>query len=164
MSLNASTKNITELKVYHREYENDLPRKDEIKNEVLAQCSRITQVALPFLSLYKPISQPLSIVLGVTRALSSFSQMVAAISATDSTAIGKTMLDTAVATTALVCSILAHPLGMLITTAHDMLTNVTQLVQALQSGDYKKAAEIGLHLMNNALYLGCFSPVLWNGL
>jgi ankyrin repeat protein len=156
MNSNTAIKNISEPAIYHREYENDLPKKEDVQSSILGQCLRVTQVALPFISLYKPIGQPLSIVLGSARVISSVAQMVNAISSKDSNAIGKTALETAIATTALACSILAHPLGMVVTTAHDMVMNVTQLTQAVQDKDYQKAAEIGLHLANNALYLGCF--------
>ncbi|HSX38927.1 MAG TPA: ankyrin repeat domain-containing protein [Chlamydiales bacterium] len=149
-------KEISNPAVYHREYENDLPKKDEIKNKILSQCFRVTQVALPFISLYKPIGKPLSIVLGSTRVISSAAQMLNAISSKDPNAIGKTVLEVAIASTALACSVFAHPLGMIVTTGHDMVVNVTQLIQAVQDQDYKKASEIGLHLTNNALYLGCF--------
>ncbi|MDP1609259.1 MAG: hypothetical protein Q8L98_08120 [Chlamydiales bacterium] len=149
-------KKIHEPAIYHRDYENDFPKKDEVKNKVFSQCLRVTQVALPFISLYKPLGQPLSVVLGSARVISSVAQMVDAISSKDSNAIRKTVIETAIATTALACSIFAHPLGMIVSTAHDMVTNVTELIQAVQNKDYKRAAEIGLHLTNNALYLGCF--------
>lgn len=141
---------------YHREYENDLPKKDDVENKVFGQCIRVTQVALPFLCLYQPLGQPLTIILGATRVISSLAQLIENIKSNDSVAIGRTLLEVAIATTALACSIFAHPLGMLVTTAHDMVINVVQLVQAIEDKDYKKAAEIGLHLANNALYLGCF--------
>ena len=154
MDQEKSIKNIITPQIYHREYVNDLPK--QINTPVFQQCLRITQIALPFISLYKPLGQPLSIAMGSVRVVTSFAQMASAIASKDPNAIGKTVLETAIAATALACSILAHPLGMVVTTAHDMITNVTQLIGALQSEDYQKAAEIGLHLMNNALYLGCF--------
>ena len=156
MPSNSCAGKISNPATYYREYENDLPKKDEVNNPFLRECLRLTQVALPFISLYKPLSQPLSILLGSTRVISSVSQMINSISSEDSCAIRKTALETAIAVTALACSILAHPLGMLVTTSHDMIMNVMQLVQAIQNEDYKRATEIGLHLVNNALYLGCF--------
>lgn len=151
-----SIESILPLSVFHREYANDLPQKSEVKNYFLGQCLRVTQVALPFFSLYRPFGKPLSILLGITRLFSTFAQLVAAISLHNHNAMGKSVLETAIAATALACSILAHPLGMLVTTAHDMTANVTQMIQAFQDKDYKKAAEMGLHLINNAMYLGCF--------
>ena len=141
---------------YHRDYQNDLPKKEEVKKGFCQQALRVTQVALPFISLYKPLGQPLSIVLGGTRVISSVAQMITAIHAQDSTAIGRSALEVAIAVTALACSILAHPLGMLVTTSYDMIINVIQLTKAIQDKDYKKAAEIGLHLVSNAVYLSCF--------
>jgi hypothetical protein len=142
--------------VYHREYANDFSKKDDVKNQILRQALRVTQIALPFITLYRPLGKPVSIVLGSTRVISLVKEMISAISSKDSTRVGKTALEVAIASTALACSILAHPLGMMVTTAHDMVINVVQLTEAIQAQDYKKAAEMGLHLMNNALYLGCF--------
>ena len=158
MAALSRTQEISTPVVYHREYENDLPKKGEVVNPFLSQCLRVTQVALPFLSLYKPLGQPLSIVLGSTRVISSVAQMINAISSGDACAAGKrkSVLEVAIATTALALSIFVHPLGMLFTTTHDMIMNLFQLVQAMEDGDYAKAAEIGLHLVNNALYFGCF--------
>lgn len=141
---------------YHHEFENDFPKEDEVGNRISGQCIRITQAALPFFSLYKPLNQSLSIVLGATRVVSSLSKMVEAIGSKDTNAIGKSVLEVSIVSTALCCSILAHPLGMVTTTAHDMMTNVIQLIEALQNKDYQKAADVGLHLTNNALYFGCF--------
>ncbi len=157
MIQNLQTKAISTPSVYHREYENDLPKPNEVTDNTLSQFLRVTQVALPFISLYKPLGQPLSIVLGSTRVISTVAQMIEAISSKDANAIGKKVLEVAIASTALACSILAHPLGMIVTTAHDMVINVSQLIQAFYDQDYKKAAEVGLHLLNNALYLGSFA-------
>ena len=82
--------------------------------------------------------------------------MIEAFKSKNSTAIARSTVEVAVACTALACSIFAHPLGMLVTTTHDMILNVNQLTHALKNKDYQKAAEIGLQLINNALYLGCF--------
>jgi len=63
---------------YHREYENDLP-KEEQENSLLDQCKRVSTVALPFISLYKPLSFPLSLTLGGVRVISTFSQLLSEI-------------------------------------------------------------------------------------
>ncbi len=140
---------------YHREYEHDIKRAEE-SHSALDQCKRVALVALPFLSLYKPAGKPLSIVLGATRTISSISQMMEAIGSRDPNAIGRSVLEVAITSTALTCSILAHPLGMFVTTTYDIVLDITQLIHAVQKEDYKKAAEIGMQLMNNTIYLGCF--------
>lgn len=156
MTSRLQLKSIDTPVVYHREYEYDFPPKEEVTDSFLSECLRVSQVALPFLSLYSSLGQPISVMLGFSRVTFSFFQMIDALVCGDAKVIGRTVLEVAIATTALVCSILAHPLGMLVTTSHDMIRNILQLVQALQVKDYKKAAEIGIHLLNNALYLGCF--------
>lgn len=137
--------------LYHRDYKNDTPSHD-----ALNQGLRIAQAALPFIALYKPLGQPLSIILGSTRIVSSVQQLINAFADGDINAIGRTTLETAIASTALVCSITAQPLGMVLTTSHDMLKNIVQINDFLQKEEYSKAAGAGLQLTNNGLYLGSF--------
>lgn len=149
---NSRISSFSEPVVYHREYKNDLPKESK-EAPLLNQSLRVTKVALPFLTLYRPLGQPLSIILGSTRVINSVAQMIQAMQSKDSTAIGRSLLETGIATTALACSIFAHPLGMLVTTSHDMIVNVVDLTSAIQDKDYKRAAEMGMQLVNNALYL-----------
>jgi hypothetical protein len=54
------------------------------------------------------------------------------------------------------CAFFALPLGMLVTTCHDLAMNCIQLHQAWKENDSAKAREVGLQILNNAIYLGLF--------
>lgn len=148
--------NLFEPFIYHRQYENDLCNKDVNEEGLFNQALRVTQVALPFLSLYKPISQPLTIVLSAARTVSCVSQLIEAIKEGERTDIAFALLQTALTVASLACTIFAHPLGMLISTGHDLMLNVVQLIEAIQKEDYKKAIENGVQILNNCLYLALF--------
>ena len=156
MSSNSNIGHIAIPAVYHREYENDFPTKEAADHPFFSQCLRLSQIALPFISCYRPLGKPLSILLGASRTVSSLPQLIEAFASQRTEEVGKALLKTAIVTTALACSIFAHPLGMVVTTAHDMIQNISEMLDALKAKNYKKAAEMGLHLLNNALYLGCF--------
>lgn len=141
----------------HRDYGNDFPKKCE--NQLLEQSIRIVQVALPFLSLYKPFSAPLSIALGSARVITTFSEMLAAVKEKDSCLIKRALLKLIVTTTAVAYSILEHPFSTLITTSQDIAVNLANLASALQKEDYKEAAKALLSLTNNLLYLISFYSI-----
>ncbi len=120
------------------------------------QILRVTRVALPFLSLYKPLGQPLSLIAGGARSIASIAQLADAIAKGNSEEINATMLQTAISTGAFVCTIFAHPLGMLITTGNDLAVNFRELLNAAEKKEYRKVAEISASALNNVLYLGIF--------
>lgn len=154
--LNSEVKFLEQPSFYHRQYENDFGNKDVHEKGFFNQALRVTQVALPFLSLYKPISQPLTIVLGAARTVSCVSQLIEAIKKGERTKIAFAMLQTALTVASLACTIFVHPLGMLISTGHDLMLNIIQLIEAIQKEDYKKALEVGAQILNNCLYLALF--------
>ena len=66
------------------------------------------------------------------------------------------MLQTSIAVIALAGTIFAHPLGMLISTGHDLIIEIVHLIEHLKNGEYQKAMEDCLGIINNALYLALF--------
>jgi len=108
---------------YHREYKNDIPnvKSEESQDSSLAdQCKRVALVALPFISLYKPLSFPLSLAMGGLRTVTCVQQLLESIKSGNSKEIPYAMLQTAIAVIALTGTIFAHPLGMLISTGYEM--------------------------------------------
>ncbi len=140
---------------YHRQYENDIAKPEEPKT-LLDQCKRVGLVALPFISLCKPLGKPISLIADGLRSLSSLSSLVQGVQAGDSGQIASGVIHTAVSVASIAGTIFAHPLGMLITTGHDILLNASHLVQALTEKDYKKAAEMGAQMIASSLYLAMF--------
>lgn len=141
---------------FHREYENDLP-KETSENYYVDQCKRIALVALPFLSLYKPVGFSLSMVMGGLRSITSISQMVSELQSGDLSSSAYALLQTVVAVVALGGTLLAHPLGMLVTTVHDCSIDFFSIGQNLWMGDIQSAFGSSASLVNNSLYLALFT-------
>src|SRR6267154_232523 len=117
MSSQIGSVKLSEPFYYHREYKNDIPQKSCEKNK---ECSswahtaqRVAFTALPFFSLYKPLSFPLSLLMGGLRAYTSITQLMESIKKGDTKDISLAMVQTAVSVIALAGTIFAHPLGML---------------------------------------------------
>ena len=92
---------------YYREFDHDLT---VIKPEELS-ATRLVLIVLPYVSLYKPASFLLSAGMGSCRAVTNISRYWAG---------EGSFLETAVSVAALVSTILAHPLGLLVSTVHDI--------------------------------------------
>lgn len=148
--------NFSEPEYFHREYEIDLGRSKTQNPNVFDQCLRVTQVALPFISLYKPIGQPLALVLGVIRSINCITELVIVIKKGEKTEIRLALLQTVISVSTVASTIFAHPVGMWITTGQDLILNTSHLITAILEKDTKKALEISLQLTNNLLYLGLF--------
>ncbi len=143
MSCNNASKTKFTPPYYHREYENDFSKNGSLY-------SRIAVATLPFISLYQPIGKPLTLVLSSLRIVNQ------ALSLQNSKNIPSKALPLALSVGALACEILAHPMGMVITTAQDTGLNTLDFVNALRASDYKTATEKGAQALNNALYLNLF--------
>lgn len=129
---------------YHRDYANDI-KSESTDNEYLKFAKRITLVALPFLSLYKPLSFALSLTLGGLRTAASLQNLQ-----------WGSLVQTALAVISLGGTLFAHPLGMLLTTVHDAAIDSFYMLQHIYRGELTCA--IGKYgcLMNNGLYLALF--------
>lgn len=137
---------------YHREYAHDVGEQSS-KNSRLDQSKRVAGVALTFLSLYKPFSFPISLGMGAVRSWTCIVQLCSSIEQGNPRAASYQLLQTAIAIIALAGTIFAHPLGMLITTGHDVIFELSSLVCHLEVGEYRQAAESCLSIVNNLLYL-----------
>lgn len=155
MSVQANPISVSEPIYYHREYENDIGKPAE-DNSWLGTCQRVGTATLPFLSLHKPLSSPLSLAMGGLRTWTCLTHFVASLEKGNTNEIGYALLQTAIAITALAGTIFAHPIGMLITTGHDLIIELSQLVQNLYAGEHRKVLENCLSIANNALYLVLF--------
>lgn len=148
--------NIITPPIFHRDYENDL-RINNLNDKTLKEhCFRVAQVALPFISLYKPLSQPLAFALGIVRALSCSSELVNVLNTGEKNEAIFAMLQTTISVISVVSTVFAHPAGMLVTTGHDLIINVSQLIEAFKVKDYAKATEVSAHILNNSLHLALF--------
>ncbi len=144
---------IIEPNYCHREYKNDIKKTSEEEPSWIQQSKRISKVALPFISLYKPLSRPLSLVTGSFRVITSVSDIISDLSKGNTKEIPQHLLQTTIAVISLAGTLFLHPLGMLITTGHDLIIELISLAQHLQAGDYEKALVSCANILNNALYL-----------
>lgn len=154
--------NITlqEPKYYHREYSNDIESPKNLSWSDQTNCEkaqRLLHVALPFTTLYKPFSFPISLGMGGLRTVSNIFQLVSCIKdgKTSNTTAYHT-LQTTIAEISVAGTVFAHPLGMFITTAQDLVIEVSQLTEHAKNGDHKKALECCANILNNTLYLALF--------
>ena len=148
--------NIITPLIFHRDYENDLGKNNSIENTLKNNCCRVAQAIVPFISLYKPMSHPLAIALGTVRAISSGSEFVNQLKKGEKYESLYAMLQTTISVVSVASTIFAHPVGMLITTGHDLIINFSQLNVAIKAKDYVKINEVSAHILNNAFHLALF--------
>ncbi|MFI5334820.1 MAG: hypothetical protein ACHQT8_06650 [Chlamydiales bacterium] len=156
---------------YHREYENDVANWQ--RREVLAAdidepealepvswsntFARGAVAVLPFISLYKPSSFPLSLGLNGLRTWSSLSKLDASmVNGQINPQTYPCIVQTGVAVIALASTVFAHPLGILVTTGHDLLAEVVRFARLRQEERYDKTLESLLKIANHTLYFGLF--------
>lgn len=110
---------------------------------------RVGMAALPFFTLYKPFTYPLSLAMGSVRLLTSSRELWTQQSTSR-------YIQVAASTAGLAGTLFAHPLGMLIATLHDVSLDFNRLIGALGQGSYRKAMTELLQTINDFLYLGLF--------
>ena len=143
---------IQEPSYFYRNYINDFGLSEEFLQEPSYQ--RVALVVLPFLSLYKPLNFALSLGMGSCRAVSNISDLYLATQRRSREEILSQLLQTAVSVTAVACTVLAHPLGMLVSTTQDIVIESFALMDHLEQEEYAKALESSANIINNTLYLG----------
>ncbi len=134
----------------HREYANDT---GNLGKEYSSMYGRVFFVALPFISLYKPLSLPVSLGMGGLRAITSTGQLLESIQADGYKKISFDVLQATIAVIALASTIFAHPMGMIITTSQDIIFELKDLVCFLQEKNLEKAVISLTKITNNAFYL-----------
>lgn len=134
---------------YHREYDHDLIE-DSSDPTYIEDAKRYATIALPFVSLYKPMGSLISIGMGSIRC---FSHLNLTITAEDTTSFCKEGFYTVLAITALASSLYQFTFGLYITSMVDILTNVADSASYLYQGDMYALSQEILSLCNNSMYL-----------
>ncbi len=137
---------ISEPLYTHREYSNDVGSKADL-------CQRAGLAILPLLSMHQGLSFPISVGMGGLRAWTTLNELSASGTAAE---ISYQTLQSAIAVAALAGTLFKHPVGMLISTGHDLLIEIFHLLDHLNKGEHKKVLESCGSLINNALYLALF--------
>lgn len=115
---------------------------------------RTTVAALPFVTLYKPLSFPVAIAAGLVRSSIHAFGLFNSLAEGEVEKIPYQLLETSISVIAVAGTLFAHPVGMIITTAHDLANEIANFVTALMDGEYKKACESCALILNNVLYFG----------
>lgn len=140
---------------YQREFTNDIGSKTE-EPTLTSQCKRVALVALPFLSLYAPLGFSISLGMGSFRVISNASSLYEAYTSGSQSQVIDQFFQTTLSVASIAGTVFAHPLGMLISTAHDLAIESAALANHLQKGDVKTSIESAANIVNNALYLAMF--------
>ena len=111
---------------------------------------RFGKVLMPFLSLYKPISQPVSIVKKSISMVSLGSQLYGV----DKDRFPLHLLQTSLAIAVLIATLFGHPIRKGITKGKSITMDAKNLFHHFRQGDQLRAAEHGANILKNALYLG----------
>lgn len=122
---------------YTRNYSNDLP--DEYSPENVIK--RIALASIPFLTLHQSFKYPVSLISGGMRVYNN-----------------ESLVGIVIAIIALAGAIFEHRIGMGVTTIHDIIIEVTKLIEA---DDWEKALICIIKLANNLLFLAL---ITWGGL
>lgn len=118
------------------------------------QCQRVANVALPFLAMYKPFGFAVGAGSGAMRVLANVSNLTTAVKNGDKKDITFQMIQTAIAVASIASTLIAHPIGMLITTVNDVALDAFHMIKFIKDGEYQKAAEKSFSILSNAVYLG----------
>ena len=138
---------------FYRDFKKDLPLSPNDSTSV-NQLKRIGQVTLPFLCLYKPFGQVISIGM---ESLSCFGSLA---SLKENAATGRPKwldcLKVAAKVSTFALMILTPTVGMLVTTTRDMLSEGAEIARSIKAGDFKQTARSCASLIQSSLYLSLF--------
>jgi hypothetical protein len=130
----------------------------------IEKSQRIAQAAIPFFSLYKPLGNPLALMMSGTRVYSTLIQLVVETQKGDAASVKYQLLETAIAVASLAGTIFAHPVGMLISTTRDLIVEVHGLTKHIRSAEYRQilldCLKITSLTLSLALFLGGNTGVL----
>lgn len=134
----------------HRQYERDLPSGEA---PWWKTAKRVGMIAIPFLSLYKPIGQGLSIGMGAIRCYTHLSAAGLAAMQGDVLRCLWEVFQAAISVLAFVGMLFSFHLGLLISNIHDTVLSLIDAVQYLLAGEYKKALEQLLQALLSAVHV-----------
>lgn len=138
---------------YQRNFARDLPKDEKEDPEWMALGKRATQIALPFVSLYRPLGSAISLTMGTARCLTHISGTIEAQKDGDAKKAAQQMVQLCLAVMALAGSYFNFTLGLFLTTGQECILSAANTLQHLQEGEFDKAGEHLLQGVSNAFYL-----------
>lgn len=135
---------------YQRRFENDLPKEPE-EEGTAQKTKRAFLIALPFLSLYRPLASTISLSMGTLR----FSTKMIEVFDTESLPDGvHKIMQLGLATLAVIGTLYSFTLGMFVTTGADLTYAMISFVDHVLQNEQMLAAEEFLQMISSILYLG----------
>lgn len=139
---------MTEIPYIFRKFGYDFSFRSE---ESRSQAKRVALAALPFLTLYKPLSYPISLGMGAVRLFTTGREFL------ENRSDVPAQFHALAAAAGVAGTLFGHPLGMLIATAHDLTADLGRLfTRSKDDTAQQKAGEL-LHVLNDLLYMALFS-------
>lgn len=157
--------NLKEPAYYHREFKRDFGHKtDDSWSQTFKDAGT---TLLPLLTFYRPLAFPVIAASSAVRTYRHGSALKDIMSApkVNNYALGYCSVQTVLSTAALAGTLVSHPLGLVISSGQDLLTDTYSLILNLKNGKKRAAFENSLQIVNNAFYLavlvkGSFGLVL----
>lgn len=148
---------IEEPYYYHRNYKNDLNKIKEENNPSLNKRifllgKRVILAAFPFLSFSRALRYPFSIAMDSCRTYKCYSDLVKAKDAKNNEK-RYALVHTIIAVAALAATFFASPIGLVITTCHDIIITGSETIACLQQKDWQNGLVAIANVANSALYL-----------
>lgn len=103
--------------------------------------------------MYKPFGFTIGVGSGCMKLFSNVSNLTSAIKTGNNQDIAFHVIQTAVTVASLTCTLIAHPVGMIISSVNDIAIDTFHLIRFIQAGDYQNAAEKGFSILSNTIYL-----------
>lgn len=139
----------TEKIYYHREYKNDFSAASTDKIKKIFY--KIIIASLPILALNLSLKSTISLITGFSRSYTHINLLSQQI--VENKLICYPLLSTAISVLSLACSIIELPTGMIITTSHDIIVEIFNLLEHIENKNEMKILGSFLSLMNNGCHL-----------
>jgi heme/copper-type cytochrome/quinol oxidase subunit 4 len=140
---------------YQRRYDRDIPT-TENKKTFLEYTKRITLIALPFLSLYKPFAFLISLSMNSIRSITLLIQSVKAGYNLNLKLLIISLLQTAIAVAALAFTFFSFPVGIVILTVFDLIQSLVNCIHFFYKKDYENGIRELLSVISSTLYIAIF--------
>lgn len=149
--MTAPTLAIQNPRFYQREYEHDLSA--DFENETLENIQRAALIALPFLSLIGPLEQAISIGCSTARtSISTFSLVTDLMDGGEHAY--EFLFNLALSVASVAGTVFLNPIGIFITTSHDIYLDGKKLYTHITEEQYAEIAIDLVNLLANCAYLG----------
>ncbi|MBI5346480.1 MAG: hypothetical protein HZB76_05000 [Chlamydiae bacterium] len=148
---------IEEPYYYHRNYKNDLNKTKEENNlslnkRIFLLGKRVILAAIPFLSFSRALRYPFSIAMDSCRTYKCYNDLVKAKDAKNNEK-RYALVHTIIAVAALAATFFASPIGLVITTCHDIIISGSESIASLQKKDWQNSLVAIANVASSALYL-----------